>query len=149
MSNCEHKWLVYSTALADCVLMLRCEKCDARGVVDNPTQEEWRKAYHAPSAPYLWENASRVRICGKTLADQVKALNLRLDYLMHESADLFLAGEIMILTYIWCAINNKFSWTGANVEPFFGQIEDIEAAIEMRKGRLKLLEEKLDAAERG
>lgn len=52
---CNHRWVVFSTALADGCLMLECELCGMRSTVDNPTEEEWNAAFYAPSNPYIWE----------------------------------------------------------------------------------------------
>lgn len=58
----EHKWTIYSTALANHCLLVKCE-CGKRGSVDNPTREEWKKAFHAPSHPYEWTGGNeRVNI---------------------------------------------------------------------------------------
>jgi hypothetical protein len=51
---CNHRWIVFSTALSSGFLMLRCSKCHASGLVKSPTTKEWNKAYHAPSSPYVW-----------------------------------------------------------------------------------------------
>jgi hypothetical protein len=53
---------VFSTALKDVCLMLQCVECGAVGTVNDPTLEEWREAYHAPSTPYQWEENNRVEI---------------------------------------------------------------------------------------
>ena len=61
---CDHKWIVYSTAVADGCLMLYCEKCDTTATVDNPTKDEWAAAFYAPSNPYRWDGAyHRVKAC--------------------------------------------------------------------------------------
>src|SRR5262249_18063558 len=57
-----HEWVVYSTALEDRCLMLQCVECGALGTVDDPTKEEWRKGYYAPSRPYRWTHEARVRL---------------------------------------------------------------------------------------
>jgi hypothetical protein len=58
----QHEWVVFSTALQEGWLMLQCEICGSQGTVDDPTREEWRRAYHAPSAPYRWVDDSRVTV---------------------------------------------------------------------------------------
>ena len=62
--SCDHKWVVYSTALAEVWLMLKCLYCGAHGSVDDPTTEEWAEAFDAPSNPYSWADKSRVTIRG-------------------------------------------------------------------------------------
>lgn len=57
---CFHNWMVYSTAIDTCVLLVQCENCRATGIVPNPTKEEWTRAFYAPSAPYHWEQSERV-----------------------------------------------------------------------------------------
>lgn len=56
----EHEWVVFSTALAECWLMLECAGCGASGIVPDPTREEWAKAFHAPPSPYRWCDNNRV-----------------------------------------------------------------------------------------
>lgn len=60
--NHEHEWVVYSTAIGDCCLMLQCVECGAMATVDDPTKEEWSRAFHAPSRPYLWTEEGRVHV---------------------------------------------------------------------------------------
>jgi hypothetical protein len=56
-----HDWVVFSTALAELCLMVQCVNCGLHGTVDDPSQEEWDAAFHAPSAPYRWHGgAARV-----------------------------------------------------------------------------------------
>ena len=57
----EHEWVVFSTALKDCCLMLECVNCGLYGTVDDPSKEEWSKAFHAPLKPYRWDDEARVR----------------------------------------------------------------------------------------
>lgn len=54
------EWWVVSTCLSTRELMLECSITNAFGVVQNPTKEEWRAAFHAPSEPYRWHDESRV-----------------------------------------------------------------------------------------
>lgn len=54
------EWWVYSTALAPGWLMLYCEKTGATGTVRDPSREEWKAAFYAPSNPYRWHDESRV-----------------------------------------------------------------------------------------
>ncbi len=60
--NTEREWYVFSTALADGVLMLFCKKTGANGIVRNPTKKEWSDAFYAPSNPYIWSENDRVEI---------------------------------------------------------------------------------------
>lgn len=62
MSATSHDWWVFSTAILDGVLMVECRATGAFGIVRNPTKEEWRKAFHAPSRPYRWDQPERVEI---------------------------------------------------------------------------------------
>lgn len=57
-----HEWVVFSTALQEGCLMLQCVECGAMATVDAPTKAEWADAYYAPSAPYRWEDESRVHL---------------------------------------------------------------------------------------
>jgi hypothetical protein len=60
--ECYHEWFVISTVLDEVSLMVQCANCEARGTVDDPTREEWSRAFSAPSNPYRWHDESRVRI---------------------------------------------------------------------------------------
>jgi hypothetical protein len=57
-----HFWMVFSTALQEGWLMLQCAKCGAHGTVEDPSAEEWSKAFYAPSHPYAWRDKSRVML---------------------------------------------------------------------------------------
>jgi hypothetical protein len=62
---CErHEWVVFSTALKECWLMLQCVQCGIMGTVEGPTEEEWAEAFHAPSRPYRWLDDARVVVKG-------------------------------------------------------------------------------------
>jgi hypothetical protein len=61
-ADANHHWIVFSTALEQRALMLQCADCGAFGTVDDPSLEEWRAAYKAPSEPYQWHDAARVTI---------------------------------------------------------------------------------------
>ena len=61
-SQSNHSWIVFSTALKDRCLMLNCKDCGVMGTVDDPTSEEWARAFKAPSKPYSWNEESRVSI---------------------------------------------------------------------------------------
>lgn len=58
--NCDHVWIVYSTAMIPPTIMVECAECGALGGVLEHTQEEWGLAYHAPSMPFRWADDSRV-----------------------------------------------------------------------------------------
>ena len=60
--NQNYNWWVYSTAIADRVLMVRCAKTGTHGIVRNPTKQEWSEAFHAPLDPYPWLEPERVEI---------------------------------------------------------------------------------------
>ena len=55
-----HIWIVFSTEVTRCCLMLECAECGTFGTVDDPTIEEWGQAFHAPSNPYPWTDNARV-----------------------------------------------------------------------------------------
>lgn len=59
-----HEWVVFSTALKDVCLMVQCVECGAMGTVDDPDEQEWSEAFHAPSNPYGWDDESRVTVRG-------------------------------------------------------------------------------------
>lgn len=54
IDNCQHEWVVFSTCIGTIEIMCECATCGAFGVVADPFQEEWSKAFHAPSHPYRW-----------------------------------------------------------------------------------------------
>jgi hypothetical protein len=60
--NHEHEWVVYSTAMKECWLMLQCVECGAMATVDDPTKQEWRQAFYAPSRPYRWTDEAQVHV---------------------------------------------------------------------------------------
>jgi hypothetical protein len=62
MTDHTHDWFVYSTALAEGHLMLRCSTCAAHGYVPDPSRIEWARAFTAPSRPYRWGDAARVKV---------------------------------------------------------------------------------------
>jgi hypothetical protein len=59
-SDHHHTWVVFSTALADGWLMLQCVDCGLHGTVEDPTSDEWRQAFRAPSRPYQWLDETRI-----------------------------------------------------------------------------------------
>ena len=60
--KCEHEWEVYATAHNQGCLELQCTKCALVGSVNNPTKEEWNKAFGAHEKPYKWEENERVEL---------------------------------------------------------------------------------------
>jgi hypothetical protein len=58
----QHEWVVFSTALKECCLMVQCVECGTIGTVDDPSQKEWQDAFDAPSNPYRWDDESRVTV---------------------------------------------------------------------------------------
>jgi hypothetical protein len=60
--DCNHNWVVFSTALEEGWLMVQCLTCAAGGTVDDPSAAEWRAAFHAPSRPYRWTYPARVTL---------------------------------------------------------------------------------------
>jgi hypothetical protein len=58
----DHVWFVYSTALLDVCLLVRCLGCGATGYVADPTTDEWSRAFNAPTDPYRWDDESRVTV---------------------------------------------------------------------------------------
>jgi len=59
---CDHDWGVISTVLKDVWLLAQCVECGAYGRVSDPSDEEWRQAFHAPSNPYPWSDNERVEL---------------------------------------------------------------------------------------
>ncbi len=62
--DCNHEWVVFSTALQEVCLMVECVECGAFGTVDDPTKQEWRRAFSASSHPYGWAAKERVTVRG-------------------------------------------------------------------------------------
>lgn len=58
----ERDWWVVSTVIQECALLVECANTGAVGLVYDPTLEEWRAAFHAPSKPYKWTDHDRVWI---------------------------------------------------------------------------------------
>lgn len=56
----ERDWWVYSTVLEGRSILVKDRNTGQRGSVIDPTPEEWRQAFHAPSRPYPWPDAARV-----------------------------------------------------------------------------------------
>lgn len=54
------EWWVFSTALNQGWLMLICDITGATGSIRDPSADEWKAAFYAPSKPYRWHDESRV-----------------------------------------------------------------------------------------
>jgi hypothetical protein len=54
------KWVVFSTCVGDCTLLVQDKSSGEYGIVPFPSIEEWQKAFHAFSSPYLWDQPERV-----------------------------------------------------------------------------------------
>lgn len=70
-----HEWVVYSTALLEGWLMLQCVECHAMGTIDDPSKHEWSGAFHAPSRPYRWRDATRVTVRGYASPRVIRAID--------------------------------------------------------------------------
>jgi hypothetical protein len=55
--------------------MLQCISCGERGTIDDPTQEEWSEAFHAPRQPYRWHDGTRVHVRGNSPFCVMRATN--------------------------------------------------------------------------
>lgn len=64
LNSSAHEWVVYSTALQECYLLVQCVRCGMAGIVADPTRKEWSNAYRAPSRPYRWADNTRVEAKG-------------------------------------------------------------------------------------
>jgi hypothetical protein len=70
---------VFSTCIGAVELMLRCANTDAFAVVPDPMEEEWMKAYHAPSHPYRWPKSEYGRVVVKWMRGAHKLVVLPVD----------------------------------------------------------------------
>ena len=52
VETCEHSWIVYSFSLCPPTIMVYCEKCGEDGFIEDFTEEDWDKAFYAPSDNY-------------------------------------------------------------------------------------------------
>jgi hypothetical protein len=64
----QRDWWVYSTASDDRSLLVEDRNSGDRGYVPDPTEAEWKEAYHAPRRPYPWRHAGRVIVDNNTAA---------------------------------------------------------------------------------
>ena len=71
-STCVHEWAVFSTVPADVSLLVQCVECGAYGRVTDPDEDEWRRAFHAPSNPYHWPHGDRVELLPGKQEDETK-----------------------------------------------------------------------------
>jgi len=64
MADCPHTcWIVHDYGPFTRCLFVRCEVCNAKGYVADPTAEEFGKAFYAPEHPYTWDGGNeRVRV---------------------------------------------------------------------------------------
>jgi hypothetical protein len=69
-----HEWAVFSTFVEDRALFVQCVECGASGTVDDPSKNEWKRAFHAPSRPYRWHDESRIRQRGVLPLHVVRAV---------------------------------------------------------------------------
>jgi hypothetical protein len=63
-THCTHEWVVFSTALQEVCLMVVCVNCGVNGTVNDPSEDEWRRAFRAPSQPFKWDAKERVTVWG-------------------------------------------------------------------------------------
>jgi hypothetical protein len=73
--NAGHEWVVYSTALAEGWLMLKCVECGAMGTINDPSAEDWSDAYQAPSRPYRWKDGTRITDRGIAFTRIIRAVH--------------------------------------------------------------------------
>ena len=59
MTDCDHNWNIYSTALSPPTIMVECDKCDAEGQVTDFTGDEWDSAFYRPRP---WHDNERVTV---------------------------------------------------------------------------------------
>lgn len=68
-----HEWVVFSTMLGAGYLKLQCVECGMMGTVEDPSEEEWSGAFHAPSRPDRWNDVSRVAVTGPSPIHVIRA----------------------------------------------------------------------------
>lgn len=56
----ERDWWVYSTVIDGRLICVKCRNTGIRGTIADFTEDEWRRAFEAPSNPYRWDDANRV-----------------------------------------------------------------------------------------
>ena len=71
-NNCDHEWGVFSTVLVDVCLLVQCVECGAYGKVNDPSADEWQRAFHAPSQPCHWPHGERVELLPGRQDDESK-----------------------------------------------------------------------------
>jgi hypothetical protein len=63
--NCNsHEFVVFSTEVSRVKLLVQCFHCQTVGTINDPSESEWARAFHAPSHPYPWRDSGRVEILG-------------------------------------------------------------------------------------
>ncbi len=72
MTGHEHRWEVYSTAVGDVCIMVRCA-CGTLGTIPYGRFEkaDWNEAFHAPSNPCPLEEGLVTEVWGRG-GDQIK-----------------------------------------------------------------------------
>ncbi|MEM1086189.1 MAG: hypothetical protein AAGH90_00550 [Pseudomonadota bacterium] len=55
--ECKHEWYVYCSITSTVSLQVICLKCETWGVVNEPTADEWERAY---DQQWDWEYPERV-----------------------------------------------------------------------------------------
>lgn len=65
-------WFVYSTVLEGRAILVKDRNSGARGSIDDPTAEEWGRAFSAPSQGYPWDgDPARINIDPSTAPELV------------------------------------------------------------------------------
>lgn len=70
---CDHEWQVVSTVLSESALQTHCKICGLYGSVSDPSDDEWEKAFEAPSSPYDWLHPERVETPFSTIGEWLDA----------------------------------------------------------------------------
>ena len=69
----ERDWWVYSTVIDGRAILVQDRSSGTRGSINDPTDEEWGRAFHAPSKPYPWNDPARIVIDPETVAASMTA----------------------------------------------------------------------------
>ena len=57
--TCPHdRWIVQRIGAITGYVHVRCETCQAKGYIKEPTSEERMQAYYAPKHPYTWDGGN-------------------------------------------------------------------------------------------
>jgi hypothetical protein len=65
----QHIWMVFTTYVQDKTMGVMCKRCGCDGIVKDPTSKEWKRAYSAPSHPYVFSQPGRVRFINNRSQD--------------------------------------------------------------------------------